>query len=419
MSEFFIGLIVFLGLCSIILFTAQRLRVSGTPPVLLVAMLFGAGSLVGVPGAPLSFGGDYSYYAQWAIEIVEAWDSELPYEGRSIWPGKGVWSVIIGAIFWTAGTNHYIVLALSSSALGMAVLVSQRATVLLADIRLRWESLIYFGTSAAFVLYGSQLIREPFFWLGISLGVLGVGYLRKKSYVTSALITLTSGALLLLFRPDLGVVVLWGLLGVNILTWLEHTRNRRALRVSIASLGFVALLLSFLPAVNSVSEREPSLKIQIYNEAHSRDRVESAFTPSNPTQEVEPGVSRPANPILETVVLGTSNLTRAFFGPFPYELENKPVWYLASLSTFHFWMALWLAFLGMISNPSSRFQKSGFILMAVGLSILFAATMTNYGSLSRFRVINEMLLAPYALAGVKILTTKVREHFHKPRGQIK
>lgn len=397
MADVAVGAVVLLVLCTFLRIIGISFRLNSGASILFTLLLFGVGLVVGVPGAPLGLGNDYSFYFGWATEIHSSWEVGVAYDGRAIWPGKGVWPLIIGAVFWVFGPNHYVVLALSAFVTGLFVLILQVATGLLTGRVPRLSIVVFLCTSAAFVLYGALLLREPFFWLGTSLALLGVGFFQHKEYVHSFLTTCTSGLVLVLFRPDLGVIVLWGFLGLNVLAWVDQKKKISWKVASTASLLLLALVATLIPTVSAVTPgMDVDEKIILYNVNNDGEGIESGFRSGN--QEAATVASS----------IPAINLAKGFLGPFPSELENKPVWYLAGLSSIHFWGCFALALFGMRNWNNSRLQKWGMLLMFFALTTLFITTFPNYGSLSRFRIISEIVISPYALAGMMKFAEKLR-----------
>lgn len=91
------------------------------------------------------------------------------------------------------------------------------------------------------------------------------------------------------------------------------------------------------------------------------------------------------------------------FGPFPHEIEAGPIWYLSSLSTFHFWLTIVFATIYMLRNKRHWLIALGLFSLALMSLAVFTLILTNYGILIRFRVVTELLLAPLAISGLLCL----------------
>ena len=386
-------------------FTAKKFRIPAFASITALLLITAVGFIIAFPWSPVPVGGDFGRFEDWAFEILAAWDTAETYSGRAIWPGKGVWPTVIAGTYFLFGINPTLLLVVSAFVTGLTVLLIQLATQLLTQVESHLPALLYFVSSASFVLFSSILIRDPFFWLGMAFCLVGLGYVSTSEYGRSTLFYFLGTSLVIAFRPDFGVVVIWSMVGLALMAWVDSA-GRVLLRRVLISLGLLAVLaLSLLPTIELLSEagRSASDKVSIYNEAHGRESVVSSFNTS-----ISDGSTSESMSLTELVLsLGLAGLPNALLGPFPSEMNLEPVMVLAALSTIHLWIWSGLALYGFHTSVSARFTKLGMVVIFFGILLVTAATMTNYGSLGRFRIVAEFFLIPHALAGANAVWRKL------------
>jgi hypothetical protein len=377
------------------------------------------------PGAFLPLAGDDGYYLLWGTEIADVLEGDVDDSGRKIWPGKGVWPVVIAITQLFVEDAFLAPLALATVASVSIILAVHRATHLIVGHSPPFVLAFLILTQPAFLGWGPTLNREAFFWLGTALLVLGFAHYIRESYL-KALSSGVAGAVFVVgIRYEVGIPLAYLLLCAALIYFVYYPpfaiSGRRfhkwlialpvwALSTLVTAFGFLWArspdLFSRMPLAAEVepgglaAEVEPGglaaeiEKLYLLNEVNraylGRDEVTTAFQVS------------------ENAVLGAFEAAfRVIFGPFPSEMGPSLVWWVLALSTVNFVLVLGLAMAFLLSSRSRFFEYSGLALAALGCIVIFAVSITNYGMVMRFRFVPQILLIPLAIGGYFVLREKL------------
>lgn len=409
-----IGLsIIFLLLFSISVMVITRNKALGFGAVAFSVGLF----LIGVwrfqPEFSPIFTGDDGYYFEWGAQIADVLRGEADPQNQ-IWPGKGVWPVLISITHIVARDAFLAPLMLSAIASASVVLALQRAALLIIGHSPPFVTLTLVLLQPAFLAWGPTLNREAFFWLGTALLVLGFAYYIRRSYVKGLSSGVAGAVIVIGIRYEVGIPLAYSMLcaalisfvssppmaltGRHLYKWLIAS-SMWAFSTIVTAFGFLwardPSQVSLIPAAAGVEELH--LRNEVNRAYLGRDEVTTAFQVSE-----DPGLG---------VIQGAF---RAVFGPFPSEMGASLVWGILALSTLNFLLVLALAMLFLFSSRSRFFEYSGLALAALGCIVIIAYAITNYGMVMRFRFVSQILLFPLAIGGYLVLRQKFL-HFRTDR----
>jgi hypothetical protein len=270
--------------------------------------------------------------------------------------------------------------------------------------------MLLFITGLPIVLYGGGISREPYFWLGATLTVLAVA-LYSKGYIPQSLgVFLAGGTLLLAIRSDLGLAIVWAVLGAVALFHLVSGMQEKNVRTVLQSMVALAILLLSGPSLlDTVRSDWTPQQIEGAAMDLSRPEVNTAIERrevTKPDTWCESGV--PEKLICEV----HNNLPAVLVGPFPGEIFSGPAFIAISLGTGHFLLVGSLALLAFRWVPPESHIVFA-VLTVTGAATLFiiAALLTNYGIIMRFRAISEIFFFPLALLALENLFRRRRRNF--------
>jgi len=392
--------------------------VSRLPFAVTVPVLFIAGLFLHLQASPLVFPNDGQFYQSWGYSISGSWAGEGPSFDRELWPGKGFWPLIIAVFHAVIGPVTISLIAFNTLVFGAAVVAMQKSVLLLTGKNARYTMVTVVLTSTPFILFGPSLLRESLFWLGTSGGVLAISYLRRR-HVGLALVSAGWGALLMLAaRPDAGAVFAYAVIGVLVvLIGFDGPRRSATTRlVAVAILG--GLAISAPQAFELIREGAGVSDIDTAADALSDSSVGTAF--SNPPETSDRDSGTPvveadtrledfcSNTVVVRVACGAwENLPYALLGPFYWEYGPELIWIVSGLSTLHFLVLVVLSLAYFASQGGRHWVTVGTLVVAVVTFTMFAAILTNYGILIRFRAATEIVLIPLAIAGYFAVFTRL------------
>ena len=401
---------------------AKKVGVAGWPSRTVVPVFFFVGLALWFPLSPLFIANDGEYYLSWGYSLSDAWtNSGSPLEER-LWPGKGVWPLIIAIFHFLFGPVAASLIAFNSIVCGFSIVALQKAVLLISGKKSTLTIVVLVLSSPPLVMFGPSLLRESLFWLGVSLGVLSVIYFGRQEVGRGVWIFVTGSLFLLLFRSDAGVVIVFGLLAVIIIQVGLFTGTRTLRRKLFTGLALTALVtlspfaFDLMQPGASDSERvrngqqdlnAPAVSTAFGGAEEASDVGEEASDVGEEASDVGErcNVSATGSLGLVTTLLCYSALhfPQAMFGPFPSEFGPEPIWIIASLSTIHFLVLLVPSVVYLVSLPGRGWISSGVTAVA-GLSfVMISAIASNYGLLIRFRVMTEILLFPLSVAGMALM----------------
>jgi len=395
---------------------AKVWKISVVPLLVLVPSFLGAGLILYVPFSPLYVRSDGEFYQSWGYSMAAAWLSGEPMDSpQALWPGKGLWPLIIGGFTAIAGPVTITLIVFNALLLVLSAVLLQKATLLLGGRSPGWSMVIVFLSSSPFLLWGPSLLREALFWVGVALGVLALSYASVHRLRFAFLAVGLSTLVLLGIRPDAGIVLVYGFVAMLIFLVGIVGRKRSPLRAVATSVVLLSLALSFPTAFDSVREGVTGQSILDANKALAGENVTTAFgssssSSSSSSEEFDYCDAKFSELSLGAAVLcrGTVNLPHAFFGPFYWEYGPEAIWLIVGASTLHFLVLGGLATYYLAISRGRRWPLLALLAVAAASMLMFSSILTNYGILIRFRAVTEILLIPLALSGALELVARWR-----------
>lgn len=382
-------------------------EVSAIPLLTLLPVYVLAGLLLYLPTSPIYLRSDGEFYQRWGYSLAAAWLSGEPMPSdRALWPGKGLWPLIIAGFSAIGGPVTTTLIVFNGLILVLTVLLLQKATLLFTGRSTRWSMVVIALTSAPFAIWGPSLLREAIFWLGVSFGALALSYASVRRYRPSLLSVGISSLITLGIRPDAGIVLTYGFVAALILVWAIQGRKLTwlwALGISITQL-FLALSLPSALQLLTSSEINGDV-ITAWNDALAAETVTTGFgSRVGLCDSIGRELALSGSVLCSAVV----NLPFAMFGPFYWEYGASAIWFIAGASTLHFLVLAGLATIFVVISKGFRWPMLATLLVAAGSMLMFSSVLTNYGILIRFRAATEVLLIPLALGGALAMPSWAR-----------
>lgn len=412
----------------LVVFSAVVLLISANYRVALGS--FGAGIaflLVGVwrflPNSVIPSSGDDGYYLGWGADLAGALSGEAYEYGRWIWPGKGVWPVVIAMTHLIVKDAFLAPLTLSVIASISAVLVIHEATRLLLNNSYPALLAGLILLQPAFLGWGSSLNREAFFWLGSAFIVLGFAHFVRNRHLMAAFWTFAGAILVIGIRYEVGIPLVYLMVCAAIIFFLfgdgafGQTFSAQS-RLAVAFLVWIAASLGTL--FGFAFARNPTLFLFV-GEPESTGESPSELGANLVEGElrwVESTVSRLRDAVsgeqvttafqaADNLIIGTLlGFVRSFFGPFPQEMEPTLVWGILAIATLNFIAVLGLALVFLLKGGERALSLSGLTIAALGIMFIIGFSLTNYGMIARFRFTAQILLLPFAIGGFHLLRIK-------------
>lgn len=294
-----------------------------------------------------------------------AWTGSSPDQTLPV--GKEGWVVVLGFVYRAFGHVPVAGLVINAIAAGLTVIV-------FAEIARRLGLPV--GLTAWFVallppgiLWSGLLLRESLTWLFMGLTVLGLAGLASRRRVVIDVAFVAVGFFgLYQFRGTAALIVgAAGLLAVII-------ARRQYLLLAAAAAAVVPFILSPLGApLREIIDQYSLARILL----------------SRVTLTVDASTAFPVENLLDTAA-------HVLLGPAPWEWATVG---LALAGDSVIWIAVAvLAYRGIASSD----RRLALVLLIPALALLLSLVLTsgNYGTMQRLRVQPELLLLPFAAAGV-------------------
>lgn len=381
-------------------------RQTGLLASALMVSIFLLGVLRLQPSSPLYDPGDESLLL-WGREISSALRGEVPLADlRQIWPGKGVWPLIIGLTGLVVVDPVLLPLAINSVVIGCIFLLLWKSAEIVG-VRSQWMFFGLFLLNPGLWVWGPLLMRENIFWVGFSMLILGMVSRGTTHFRVWSAWGAAGATVLIGVRDDFGSVVV----GVA-LAWIavEHAiylgsrtppvgRIRSAMVILLATGGtWLAYFFStgslLAPYEGSTSDLVDVLRDR--RESLAKDDVASRF-------EAEGSLDM---------------LRHAFFGPFPSELSGGLAFVASGIGTQYFLIVSILALVGASAiGPGRRIVVSQTILLGCTLLAVTAFSLSNYGIQFRFKTAFVIGMVPLAVLGLEHANLTVRQFFRERAGR--
>jgi len=391
---------------------ARRFGFKVTPLFTILGLITLSGILLHHPQSSLFLPSDGLYYSDWGERIAEMWTGSGVID-KPLWPGRGIVPLLIGILEFTLGAHTFSMIAIGSVATTFTYLLLKiSARVAFGTQRLNWLPMVLFITGLPIVLYGGAISREPYFWLGAALTVLAVALYSKGHILQSLGAVLAGGTLLLAIRSDLGLAIIYTVLGAVALSSLVSGTKQKKIRTVLQSIVTLIILLISGPSLLD-TVRPDWTPEQIEGSAMDLSRPEVTTAIERP--EAEQAAWCESGVLAKLVCEISNNFPAVLVGPFPGELFTSHLFVALSLGTGHFLLVGSLALVAFRwVPPGSHIVFAVLTLTGLAVLLMIAALLTNYGIILRFRAVSEIFLFPLALLALESLFRRRRGHFQAP-----
>jgi len=385
-----VSLIVFAGGLGFLV--TRRWDVSLLPFLVVAAVLILVGLSTQLAASPFYLGlSDGRYYLDWGFAISEAWRDGQPWSERVIWPGKGVWPLLIAVANYFFGRVLVALIVINALVFAFSIIFLQKATALLFGVRPKWTIIVLALTNPPALLFAPTVLREAIFWFGISAGILAITYLYRASFGRGVAFLLLSVVVVLGIRPNLGVLIVFPLVAVAVVVWSLRKESVLISRIFIGTTLLAILGAAFFPAVGVMAAADVLETVPIVSYALAND--------GDVTTGLETDSSDFCNSTSYVGILcgSLARLPALIFGPFLWEIGPEPIWIAIIASSLHFLFLLATSVLCLFKAKPRNLATLGLFGLALLTLLIFSSILTNYGIIIRFRVVAELFLLPLTL----------------------
>lgn len=398
------------------------------------------GFLVNHPEGAFLMKSDGLYYEKQAAE-VSTWFNGGMQGPLQLDKLKEAWPLFLGFIYFIVGREPYIGILFNAAFVACVIIMIIRAAQLMFKQTPALASAFLVLLSPMVLTMGPSLGRESVFWLGTVFLLLSGIYLLNNKWGSGIFTFLAGASLLLLIRPNLGLVLIYAfLIPVSALLIFQSNKLLKFKITSTVLITFMLLVsipFAFSPFSSSI-ENVSITRADLSNTASSGFTVEepsdsnaqkgdAAADPtqnqeasSSSTQAVPPSTS---NPILDKLIynlkVGISTLPRVIAGPFFNELSFSLLWIYLASSTFIWLLVLVTAIAQMIMSGRKYLKYTLFqIAMVIAFVGVMSVMLTNYGIIARFRIPVELILVPWSALFLTNAFRLLRDKIKLPKQQI-
>ena len=362
-------------------------------------VLYGFGVLRLLPGTPIFDLGDGNGYLRWGYQITEVFYGRLePSDVREIWPGKGVWPLIIGLTGLLVPKPILFPLMVNIVLMLVTVLVSQKTFSHVTASKSKSYVLPLMLLNPGFIMWGTTLMRENLAWLGLALVGLSIARRGHKSFQTQLFTAGGGFALVMATRDDLGAAMTVIVAGtVLLMPFMTKSLAEKSLRAILSgrfafTLGFVMLLAA--AAWWYLSSFATRADLDLSSEVAKR-------VSSKSQADAQTAVSK-TSPIAVRAIGG-------LFGPFPHEYGASAVLLLVSLGTLYFGVLLMLVAARIRAGRVQETNEAATLLIiATVVAGIVGILVGNYGAITRLTVGLTILVTPHAAATLEDLHRRRR-----------
>lgn len=367
--------------------------------------VFAIGMVFHFPASGWYLASDGAFYSAWGTRISEAWRG-ANYPTETIWPGRGALPILIAVFEYFIGAHELSMIALGAVATGACfVLLQIAAGVLVSGSVGGWSSLAIFALGGAIPFYGAAILREHFFWLGVSCGTLALVYLVKNK-IRRWFLSITPAVLtLLIIRPDFGMVLSVVLVSASLAVFTQRSARAQNIPQALFLSAAIASLLASLPGlVNLVRPIPTADGIGAVTDSLSDSATTTAYSRSLQLEICE------INAVIKSLCEIGNNLPRTLFGPFVWEVGTSGILAILFFSTLHTLLVIVLGTYYLVRVSEHR--SLGVTLMSITLIgiLTISVFLTNYGIIWRFKPSALMFIYPLAFLGWRALSQQVRKN---------
>lgn len=398
------------------------------------------GFLVNHPDSPFLMKSDGLYYEKQAVE-VSTWLRNGMQGKLQLDKLKEAWPFFLGSIYFLVGREPFIGILVNSSLIAIALILVIRAAQLMFNRTPALPITILVLLSPMVLTMGPSLGRESVFWLGSTLLLLSGIYLLKKTWKPGISTFIAGAALLLLIRPNLGLVLIYAfLIPVSVLVLIQSNLSKSYKLFSscfVTLILIVSIPLSFSPfnsSIENVSITRADLSktassgfsVELPEDANPDGNSEEGSFSKIPQESSKTETNLPQtnlSPLFTKLVynvnVGIVTIPRIIAGPFLNELSFTPLWLYLSGSTFIWLLIFVTAITQMLMSGRKYFKYALFqLIMVLAFVAVLAVMLTNYGIIARFRIPVELLLVPWAAIFLQNFRTSIWRRKNIRSGQF-
>ena len=337
-------------------------------------------------------GGDALTYSGDALAISKHWLVGLPMPALP--PGKGAFFYILASIYYIFGYFPVAGMVINAAMFAATVPLLTDATRRYFDSAAAKYVPILLGIVPGFIIWGSQLIREPGVYLFLALSLWATVRLVLRPSIVYALVFAVAITILIPFRADVGILAGGGEI-IGILFHFIIKQNKAGTGV-ITGVGILLITLGIVAGVGvgyGGYKLVKSTNLQQLNDIRMGSATEAAsgFLPTSQ-------ITTPAAAV-SYIPLGS---TEIMIGPFPWQISvGTGHQFYALPDTFIWWYLLPSLWRG-IKETRKRKSTTSLIFLCPALLVTsgLALIIANFGTAVRERMQVILILVPLIALGL-------------------
>lgn len=307
--------------------------------------------------------------------------------------GKYGWPAVLGTMYWLSGTlTPYLGVFVNATVTYMALLlVATAGQRLFPTVRPTLLHVALLASAPAVLLFGVSLMREPWAWLAIAIGVNALISALRGHRTQAAALLVVSSTVAFWIRTPLAVIIVAGFIGAILVGWVY--RRVGTLGAAAALAGCFVVGLQVLVPILAAAGYSPQLLLV------ARDYLAAISTTGFIARD----------PF--TVVGMAEALVRVGFGPLPWEYRPLPVWGWIMLNHLH-WLAVAALAISTWRYRGTDAARVALLAFCVVLLAGIAVGLTNYGIVVRMRASLVIAVLPLAWGALALQHGGSRSKHH-------
>ena len=291
--------------------------------------------------------------------------------------GKYGWPAALGTMYWLSGTTTpYLGVFVNATVAYMTLLLvaaaGQRLFPMTRPTILHVALLV---SAPAVVMFGVSLLREPWAWLAITVGLHALLSAVRDRRAQAAALLLVSCTLAFWVRTPLAVIIAAAVGGALVVAWVYRKVGALGAVAALAG-GFVVGLQVLVPLLAAAGYSPQQLLV-------ARDYLAAISTTGFLARD----------PF--TVVGMVEALARVGFGPLPWEYRPLAVWGWVLVNHVQ-WLAVAALALSALRRRGRDIARVAVLAFCVVLLAGIAVGLTNYGIVVRMRASLVIAVLPLA-----------------------
>lgn len=291
--------------------------------------------------------------------------------------GKFGWPAVLGTVYWLSGTDTpYLGVFINATVTYVALLlVAAAGQRLFPSVRPNLLHVVLMASAPAVLMFGVSLMREPWAWLAIAVGIHALVSALRARRVEAAALLLVSCTVAFWIRTPLAVIIVGACGGALLVAWVYRKLGLPGAAATLA-VCFAIGLKALVPVLAAAGYSPQLLLI-------ARDYLATVSTTGF--------VSR--DPF--TMVGMVEALVRVGLGPLPWEYRPAPVWGWVMLNQVHLLVVAALAVMAW-RKRGGDVARVALLAFSVVLLAGIAVGLTNYGIVVRMRASLVVAVIPLA-----------------------